>query len=83
LPMQAQAQTVRPDKPSIVIAKDGTIYLNEQPVKLDHLAEEINRTFPKASAVYVRGDSRVTWGEVSQVMAALNSAKIPMRVVSK
>lgn len=69
--------------PIVAIAKDGTIYLNEQPVKLDHLAEEINRTFPKASAVYVRGDRRVTWGEVSQVMAALNSAKIPTRVVAK
>src|SRR6185437_7946893 len=82
-PMQAQAQKVMADVPSVAIAKDGTIYLNEQPVRLDHLAEEINRTFPKASAVYVRGDRRVTWGEVSQVMAALNSAKIPMRVVSK
>jgi biopolymer transport protein ExbD len=78
-----QAQTVRADMPIVAIAKDGTIYLNEQPVKLDHLAEEINRTFPKASAVYVRGDRRVTWGEVSQVMAALNSAKLPTRVVAK
>lgn len=80
---QAQTQTVTADKPSIAIAKDGTIYLNEHPIKLDRLAEEIHRSFPKASAVYVRGDMRATWGEVSQVMAALNSAKIPMRVVSK
>jgi biopolymer transport protein ExbD len=82
-PVRAQTQTVTADLPSIGVAKDGTIYLNEQPVSLSRLIDEINRTFPKASAVYVRADRRATWASVSQVIAALNSAKIPIKLVSK
>ena len=70
------------DVPSVAIAKDGTIYLNTQQVNLIRLIDEINRTAPKA-AVYVRADRRATWASVSQVIAALNSAKIPIRIVTK
>ena len=81
--MRAQTQTVAVDKPNIGIAKDGTIYFNEHRVSLSRLVDEINQTFPKASAVYVRADQRTTWASVSQVIAALNSARIPIKLVSK
>lgn len=81
--MKAQAQAVVVDMPNIGIARDGRIFLNEQPVSLSRLIDEINQTFPKASVVYVRADQRATWASVSQVIAALNSAKLPIKLVSK
>ena len=81
--MRAQTQTVVVDRPNIGIAKDGTIYLNEHAVSLSLLTDEIKQMFPQASPVYVRADQRTTWASVSQVIAALNSARIPIKLVSK
>jgi hypothetical protein len=90
LPMRAQAQADLPivmhtnaDMPVIGITQDGTVSLNEHTVNLGRLIDEINRTFAKASAVYVRADERASWASVSKVIATLNSAKISIRLVSK
>jgi biopolymer transport protein ExbD len=88
--MRAQAQADLPivmhtnaDMPVIGITQDGTVSLNEHTVNLGRLIDEINRTFAKASAVYVRADERASWASVSKVIATLNSAKISIRLVSK
>jgi hypothetical protein len=79
----AQAQTVhRSDVkvPTVRITGEGALYLNDKAVNINLLANEIKRSFPKASEVRVRPDKDTPWEVVSQVFAALNAAKPPIRV---
>jgi biopolymer transport protein ExbD len=79
----AQAQTVHKSDvkiPTIHITGEGALYLNGKPVNINLLASEIKRSFPKASEVRVRPDKDTLWEVVSQVFAALNAAKPPIRV---
>src|ERR1700675_2839951 len=40
--------------PVISIGRDGTSYLNDKPVNINLLADEVRKRFRNASAVYVR-----------------------------
>ncbi len=70
------------DLPMVLIAQDGTVSLNKRTVSLDRLIDKINNAFPKDSVVYIRPDKRSTWASVSQVIATLTSAKIPIKLVT-
>jgi len=79
----AQAQTVhRSDVkvPTVRITGEGALYLNDKAVNINLLANEIKRSFPNASEVRARPDKDTPWEVVSQVFAALNAAKPPIRV---
>jgi hypothetical protein len=85
-PAYAQTQTVHKSDakiPTIHITREGGLYLNDKPVNINSLANEIKRSFPKGSEVRVRADKETSWEIVSQVFAALNAAKpqIPVRPV--
>jgi hypothetical protein len=78
-----QAQTVHKSDvkiPTIHITGEGALYLNDKPVNINLLANQIKRNFPKASEVSVRPDKDMPWEVVSQVFAALNAAKPPIPV---
>src|SRR6202040_2433154 len=57
--------------PVISIGRDGASYLNDKPVNINLLAEEIHKRFKNASSVYVRADRRATWDPIAQVVATL------------
>jgi hypothetical protein len=79
----AQAQTVHKSDvkiPTIHISGEGALYLNDKPLNINLLANEIKRSFPKASEVRVRPAKDTPWEVVSQVFAALNAAKPPIPV---
>lgn len=62
------------------LLETGALYLNEKPVSINVLADELKRDFPMTSEVYVKPDRMTVWEPVSQVLVALNAAKPPIQV---
>ena len=69
--------------PVISIGRDGASYLNDKPVNINLLAEEIRKRFKNASSVYVRADRRATWDPIAQVVATLGEAKLGVNMVTQ
>jgi biopolymer transport protein ExbD/biopolymer transport protein TolR len=62
----------------ISVTKDKLVYITSNPVKLKdvpRIIEEERRRFPEKT-VYVKGDSRTTYGAVREVMEAIHKANI-------
>jgi biopolymer transport protein ExbD len=88
--LQVEVPKVKPVKenvqelPVVSISREGTSYLNEKPVNINLLADEIHKRYRNATAVYVRADRRVPWDQVAQVVATLGSdAKLAVNVVTQ
>ena len=79
-PAYAQSRPNIQGLPIISITREGSLYLNEKPVSINVLVDELKRDFPMASEVYVRPDRKTVWESVSQVLAAMNAAKPPIQV---
>jgi biopolymer transport protein ExbD len=69
--------------PVITISKDGETLLNDQPVNINLLGEEILKRFGKSKAVYLRADRRTNWDPIAQVIAALGEAHLAVNVVTQ
>jgi biopolymer transport protein ExbD len=69
--------------PVVSIARDGTSFLNDKPVNINALADEIRRRFRNPSAVYVRADRRTPWDPIAQVVATLGDAKLAVNMVTQ
>ena len=79
LPQVSTAPLENKDESSIVsISRDGKVYLNERPLKLEELQErlrELAQQHPDRP-VYLRADKGVVYGKVVEVMAAIRNAGI-------
>jgi biopolymer transport protein ExbD/biopolymer transport protein TolR len=71
------------DLPVVSISREGTSYLNEKPVNINLLADEIHKRYHNATSVYVRADRRVPWDQVAQVIATLGEAKLAVNAVTQ
>jgi biopolymer transport protein ExbD len=71
------------DLPVVSISREGTSYLNEKPVNINLLADQIHKRFHNASAVYVRADRRTPFDQVAQVVATLGVAKLAVNLVTQ
>ncbi len=69
--------------PVISVKRDGLLYLNENPVKLAEIGTAIAKRFPGAKTVFLAGDIAARWGAMAQVIAALDEAKLGVKVVVK
>ena len=69
--------------PVISIGRDGTSYLNDKPVNINLLADEVHKRFKNASSVYVRADRRTPWDPIAQVVATLGDAKLAVNMVTQ
>jgi len=69
--------------PVISIGRDGTSYLNDKPVNINLLADEVRKRFKNASSVYVRADRRTPWDSIAQVVATLGEAKLGVNMVTQ
>ena len=62
--LQVEVPKVKPakenvqDLPVVSITKDGTSYLNDKPVNIHLLAEEIHKRYRNATSVYLSADYR-------------------------
>lgn len=87
--LQVEVPKVKPvkenvqDLPVVSISREGTSYLNEKPVNVNLLADEIHKRYHNATSVYVRADRRVPWDQVAQVVATLGEAKLAVNVVTQ
>jgi biopolymer transport protein ExbD len=62
----------------VSVTKDKQVYITSNPVKLKdipRIIEEERRRFPEKT-VYVKGDSRTSYGAVRDVMEAIHKANI-------
>lgn len=71
------------DLPVVTITRDGASYLNDKPVNINLLGDEIRRRFHNASAVYVRADRLTTFDPIAQVIATLGDAKFGVNLVTQ
>ncbi len=87
--LQVEVPKVKPakenvqDLPVVSITREGTSYLNDKPVNINLLADQIHKRFHNASTVYVRADRRTPWDQVAQVFATLGEAKLAVNAVTQ
>src|SRR3984885_8756744 len=87
--LQVEVPKVKPvkenvqDLPVISITREGASYLNDKPVNINLLADEIHKRFHNATSVYLRADRRTPWDPIAQVIATLGQAKLAVSVVTQ
>ena len=70
--------------PVINITKDGTLYLNKDPVNINDVGNAIRKQFgSKAKAVYVRADKDTVFQPIATVLAELGAAGFQVNVVTQ
>lgn len=82
-PVVKEATETTEDLPVVNITRDAKIYLNEAPVKNINLLGSDIRTRFKSNSVFVRGDRRLTWEALANVIAALGKEKFDIKLVTK
>jgi len=83
VPKVRQVRDSAEELPVVTIRRDGELYLNESPVNINVLAQELRKRFPGAKGVYVRADKRTIWDPIAQVISALGEDKLDVRVVTQ
>jgi len=83
VPQVKQVRDTTEEHPVISVARNGTTYLNDKPVNINNVGKEVKRQFPGQSDVYVRGDKNLTWGNLAQVISALDEAGLKQKMVTK
>jgi biopolymer transport protein ExbD len=71
------------DLPVVSIDRSGNSFLNDRPVNINLMADEIRKRFKNASSVYVRADSRTPWDPIAQIVATLGDAKLAVNMVTQ
>ncbi len=84
VPKVTEEKSATEDLPVISVTKNGDIYLSDQPVNINMLADELKKKYPKsANAAYLRADKTTPWDAAVQVISVLGASKIDVRVVTK
>jgi biopolymer transport protein TolR len=81
VPQVKEVKETVEDLPIVEITRSGTPYLNDKPVNINLLAQEIVKL--GKVKVYVRADKRVAWDIPVQVMAKLSEAHLGISVVTQ
>ena len=71
------------EHPVISVAQNGTTKLNDKLVNINLLGKEVRRQFPGQNDVYLRADKNLTWGNLAQVISALDEAGLKQNLVMK
>ena len=83
VPTVKHTENTADDLPVISIKRNGQLFLNETPLKLGEIGPQIARRFKGAKQVFLSGDEGARWGSMAQVIAALDEAKLGVKVVVK
>ncbi len=84
VPKVKQEKNSAQDLPVITMSKDGTTMLADKEVNYNELGAAVRKRYgTKADAVYLRADKAVTWDSMAQVIDALNTAKLQIRLVTQ
>src|SRR5262245_38598858 len=69
--------------PVVSVTRDGKLFLNERPVNINQIPDEVARRFKGAKSVYVRADKATVFDPIAQVIDTLNQAKLAIKIVAK
>ena len=83
VPKTREVKETALEMPVVSIQKDGTAFLNDQPVDINELKETIQQRYGKAKGVYVRADKDTIWDPIAQVTAALGAAGYQVNMVTQ
>src|SRR5579875_215541 len=72
VPKVRETQDTTKELPVVTLTKDGDSYLNDKPVNINPLGDEIKKRFGDTKAVYVRADKSTTYDPIAQVISALH-----------
>src|SRR6202045_1402786 len=82
VPEVKQVQDTNEEFPVVSVTRDGRLFLNERPVNINQIPEEVNKRFKGSKGVYVMADRATVWDPIAQVISTLNEAKLPIKVVT-
>ena len=82
VPEVKNTQDSAEELPVVSVSRSGNLFLNEKPVNINNVADEISTRFKGQKAVYLRADKATPFDTIAQVMDALNK-KFQIRVVVK
>jgi biopolymer transport protein ExbD len=83
VPKVRQTRDTTQELPVITITKNGLLYLNDQAMNINQMAEMTRQKFPGAKAVYVRADKDAIWDVIAQVVSQLNEAQFAINMVTQ
>jgi len=83
VPRVRQTKDSAKELPVVTITKNGELFLNEQPVNINVLPQEVRRRFQGAQEVYVRADKDTIWDVIAQVISELGEAKLAVNMVTQ
>ena len=83
VPQVKQVRDTNEEHPVVSVGKDGTTKLNDKLVYINNLGKEVKRQFPGQSDVYVRADTNLIWGNLAQIISALDEAGLKQKLVMK
>jgi biopolymer transport protein ExbD len=76
VPQVKETRETVDDIPVINITRDGRISLNEKPVNINALGDELARRFHNPKSVLVRPDRDAKYDSIAQILSQLHEAKI-------
>jgi len=82
VPQVKQDRDTTEEQPVITVAANGTTYLNDAPVNLRQVGKEVKRKFKDQDTVYVRADKALIWGNLAQVISAIDEAGLKQMLVT-
>lgn len=83
VPKVKMSKDTAQELPVVTITKDGESFLNDKPVNINVLGQEIVGRFGKTKSVYLRADKGAMWDSIAQVIAALGEAKLAVNIVTQ
>ena len=83
VPQVKNVKDTTEEHPVVSVAQNGTTKLNDKLVNINLLGKEVRRQFPGQTNVYVRADKNLTWGNLAQVISALDEAGLKQNLVMK
>lgn len=82
VPKVSTTRTTTQELPVVSIDRSSKIYLNERPVNINRMGDEVKSRFKGAVEVYVKADKEVAWEIVAQVFDALGRAGLKVNAVA-
>jgi Biopolymer transport protein len=83
VPKVKQVKDTAEEMPVVTINRTGEIYLNDKPVNINLLGEQIRQRFPRNKGVFLRADKGTVWDPIAQVISRLGESKLDVKVVTQ
>lgn len=85
VPKVKESSSTVKDLPVLSITRDGTMKLNEEPVKnIANLGDQVRARFGQnVNEIYIRGDRNLVLGTFVQVLNAVQQANLKVNVVAR